>query len=113
LKGKAIVELVNNTIAGGVTENVIETVQETVSHNPPAIEKRESSFANFKAKMKQNKIDDRKSNFNELELPSMDHGKDNQDLASVNFMDSVDNTKTAFNFGEQLKSTAFTMSSIH
>ncbi|WP_352284181.1 hypothetical protein [Pseudoalteromonas sp. Q18-MNA-CIBAN-0097] len=113
LKGKAIVELVNNTIAGGVTENVSETVQETVSLNPPAIEKRESTFANFKAKMKQNKIDDRKSNFNELELPSMDHGKDNQDLASVNFMDSVDNTKTAFNFGEQLKSTAFTMSSIH
>ena len=117
LKGKAIVELVNNTIAGGVTENVIETVQETVSHNPPAIEKRESTFANFKAnfkaKMKQNKIDDRKSNFNELELPSMDHGKDNQDLASVNFMDSFDNSKTAFNFGEQLKSTAFTMSSIH
>ena len=106
LKGKAIVELVNNTIAGGVTENVIETVQETVSHNPP-------TFANFKAKMKQNKIDDRKSNFNELELPSMDHGKDNQDLASVNFMDSFDNSKTAFNFGEQLKSTAFTMSSIH
>tara|TARA_B110000211_G_C14092715_1_gene560153 strand:- start:1936 stop:4182 length:2247 start_codon:yes stop_codon:yes gene_type:complete len=109
LDNKAIVELVNNTIAGGVTENV----SETVSHNPTAIDKRESTIASFKAKMKQNKIDDRKSNFNELELPSMDHGKDNQELASVNFMDSVDNSKTAFNFGEQLKSTAFTMSSIH
>ena len=106
LDNKAIKQLVLDTIAGGVTENVCETVQETVSHNPP-------TFANFKAKMKQNKIDDRKSNFNELELPSMDHGKDNQDLASVNFMDSIDNSKTAFNFGEELKLTAFNMSSIH
>ncbi|GAA78193.1 hypothetical protein [Pseudoalteromonas sp. BSi20495] len=117
LKGKAIAELVMNinnndeTIAGGVVE-VVETVQETVS---TTVEKRESTFANFKAKMKQNKnIDEFKNNIGGgLELPSIEHGKDNQELKSVDFMDSVDNSKTAFNFGDQLKSTAFTMSSMY
>lgn len=106
LNGKAISELVMNinnndeTIAGGGVDHV---------------EKRESTFANFKAKMKQNKnIDEFKNNIGGgLELPSMDHGKDNQELKSVDFMDSVDNSKTAFNFGDQLKSTAFTMSSMY